>query len=82
MISPISNTAPPQVAAQPKAAPQQAPSAKPQPPVTDTVQLSAAKAIQQEAVESPSQTAHEASTGDSQARRLLAREAAVAAESK
>jgi hypothetical protein len=36
----------------------------------------------QEALETPAQTAKEASTGDAQAKRLLAREAAAKAEAK
>lgn len=45
---------------------------------TDTVQISnAALAAMQEAVETPAQTAKEASGGDHQAQRLLAKEAAA-----
>lgn len=50
-------------------------------PTTDTVQLSsaaqAALAAQKEAVESPAQTAREASGGDRQAQRLLAKQVAA-----
>jgi hypothetical protein len=47
-------------------------------PVNDTVSISAAaKAAQQETVETPSQTAKEARSGDRQAQRLLAKEAAA-----
>jgi hypothetical protein len=54
-------------------APKPAP-AKPQ-PTTDTVQISgSAKALMQEAQETPAQTAQEAGRGDRQALRLLAKE--------
>ena len=82
MVSPISHaTQSPQAAAQPAAARQAAPQAKPQATAqsADTIKLSSAQLVQQEAVETPVQTAHEASTGDSQARNLLAREAAARA---
>ena len=48
--------------------------------ITDTVQISSAAQALQEAIESPAQTAKEASAGDHQAQRLLAREAAARAE--
>jgi hypothetical protein len=79
MVSPISHTAPsPQAATQPAVARQPAAQAKPQSTAnpTDTVKLSSAQLVQQEASETPVQTAREASAGDSQARNLLAREAA------
>ena len=82
MIQPVSNATQSQAVVQPKAAaPQSAPAAsqpaqaKPQTP-TDTVTISAAKQIAQESIETSSQTAREAAGGDSQARRLLAKEAA------
>ena len=90
MISAVTSTAQPNPAtasatqAQP-AAKGAAPSQKAAPPstsstsanVTDSVQISnAARAMMQEATELPSQTAVEASKGDRQAQRLLAREAA------
>jgi hypothetical protein len=75
MVSPISHAAPsPQAATQPAVARQPAAQARSHP--TDTVKLSSAQLVQQEAAETPVQTAHEASAGDSQARNLLAREAA------
>jgi hypothetical protein len=81
MIHPVSNSTQTQATVQPKAAPQQA--AQPQQPAqpkpaspTDTVTLSAAKQIAQEAVETSAQTTKEAAGGDVQAKRLLAREAA------
>jgi hypothetical protein len=55
---------------------------RPQPAQSDTVQLSsAAQAALREAMETPAQTAKEAGTGDAQAKRLLAKEAAAKAES-
>ena len=45
------------------------------------VQLGAAQAALREALETPAQTAKEAGTGDLQAKRLLAKEAAAKAES-
>jgi len=45
---------------------------------TDTVSISsAARALQQESLETPAQTAKEAGVGDQQAQRLLVREAAA-----
>jgi len=63
----------------PKPAPAKAPA--PSPAVNDTVQISnAARAMMQEAIETPVQTAKEAAKGDRQAQRLLAKEAAAKAE--
>jgi len=69
---------------QPQATDQAAPAkstatvSKPQGTPTDTVNISSAsKAILQEVLENHSQTVQEANGGDSQARRLLAREAAA-----
>jgi len=81
MISTISSATPSHAAAQPQAASQPA-QAKPQPTPTDTVQISSAKQIVQESIETPAQTAKEAAGGDLQARRLLAREAAAKAAIK
>ena len=64
------------VTTQTKAAPQQPAPSKPQPASTDTVQISATALAIKEAAENPVQTAKEAASGDAQARRLLAREAA------
>jgi hypothetical protein len=51
---------------------------KPQPTITDTVQISsAAQAVLQEANETAAQTDQEARHGDMQAQRLLARKAAL-----
>jgi hypothetical protein len=53
-----------------------------QPVPSDTVKLSgAAQAALREALETPAQTAKEAGTGDLQAKRLLAKQAAAKAES-
>jgi hypothetical protein len=80
MVSSVSNAQP---VAQPAAAPQPAPQSSapakastPATDVTDTVRLSSGAQLAQEAIESSTQTAKEANAGDSQARRLLAREAA------
>jgi hypothetical protein len=71
-----------QTAVQPAAAHQPAPAPKPQPPVTDTVQISAAAKALQETVETSAQIAREASSGDVQAQRLQAKEAAARAITK
>jgi hypothetical protein len=78
MISPVSNAPQAQAhaAVQPSPAAQPARATAPRAAVTDTVQLSSAAKIQQEAIESPVQTAKEAASGDRQAKALLAREAA------
>jgi hypothetical protein len=75
MITPVSAAQPP-VEAQPAPARQTSASAKPQAAPTDTVQLSGAKAVLQEAMETSVQTTKEAAAGDVQAKRLLAKEAA------
>jgi len=62
------------VTSSPKPAVSQAPPAAPV--VSDTVQISNAARAIQEAIETPVQTAREARSGDRQAQRLLAREAA------
>ena len=59
----------------PRPAPPKPPSSRA--PATDTVQLSNAALAIQESIETPAQTAKEASSGDRQAQRLLAREAAA-----
>jgi len=83
MISPISSLTPAQPAAQAPAA-QQAPSkATAQPTTADTVQISsAAKSLSQANLETSAQPAHEASAGDVQAIRLLARHAAARTSAK
>jgi len=65
-----------QAATQPAAVTEQLAPSKPQPAPTDTVQISAAALALKEAIENPAQTAREAASGDLQAKRLLAREAA------
>jgi|HubBroStandDraft_3_1064219.scaffolds.fasta_scaffold129419_2 hypothetical protein len=79
MLTPITNVTPAPAADQPKptqSAAQPAPKAKSQPAPTDTVTLSAAASTRQELTETSAQTAKEASHGDIQAKRLLAKEAA------
>jgi hypothetical protein len=80
MVSPVS---PPQVRAHPEVQPPAArPPAKPQPAATDTVKISVAAQALQEATETQAQTTKEAGSGDVQARRLLAQEAAAGAVTK
>lgn len=81
MIASITQAAPSeQPAASSAAAPQASSKAAPQSSSTDTVQISnAAKALLQENQETPVQTAREARSGDTQAIKLLAREAAAKA---
>jgi hypothetical protein len=75
MVSPVS---PPQVRAHPEVQPPAArPPAKPQPAAADTVKISVAAQALQEATETQAQTTKEADSGDVQARRLLAQEAAA-----
>ena len=63
--------------------PQPKPQSKSQPTNVDTVKLtSGAKAVLQEALESPAQTAKEASAGDAQAKRLIAKETAARPSTK
>ena len=82
MITPVSNATQARPPVQSKPATQAAPQAKQQTAPTDTVTISAAKQIVQEAIETSSQTAREAANGDNQAKRLLAREAAQRAATK
>jgi hypothetical protein len=83
MISPISSLTPAQPVAQAPAAQPTPSRATAQPSTADTVQISsAAKALSQENLETSAQTAHEASGGDVQAIRLLARHAAARASAK
>ena len=78
MISPVSSAthAQSQAAVQPSQARPPAQASAPKAAVTDTVQISNAAKILQEATEAPSQTAREAASGDRQAKALLATEAA------
>ena len=86
MSHPISNVTqvqPVQNAAQAPAANQKATESKSQPTPTDTVTISAAvKAILQEVQENHAQSVQEANSGDSQAQRALAKEAAAATAPK
>jgi hypothetical protein len=84
MISPVSGATQvqPQAAAQPSQTRQPAQASTAKTTVTDTVQISTAAKILQEATETPSQTAKEAVSGDRQAKALLAREAAAHAPVK
>jgi hypothetical protein len=79
MVSPVAS--PPQVraqhAVQPPAPHQLAAAAKPQPAAADTVKISVAAQALQEATETQAQTTKEAGSGDVQAKRLLAQEAAA-----
>jgi len=78
MISSVSNAShvQPQAAVQAPSTRQPAQAAAPKAAVTDTVQISNAAKILQEATETQAQTAKEAGSGDLQAKALLAREAA------
>jgi hypothetical protein len=83
MISPIHSVTPAQPAAQVTAAQPTTSKATAQPAAVDTVQISsAAKTLSQENLETAAQTAHEASSGDVQAQRLLARHAAARTSAK
>ena len=84
MASPVSSAThvQAQTAVQPSAARQPAPAPKAQPAVTDTVKISAAAQALQEATETSVQTTREASSGDVQAKALLARQAAAHAITK
>jgi hypothetical protein len=77
MIHPVASAAQTQAATQSPAARQKPSETKPQPAVTDTVQLSSTKAIAQELTETSAQTTREANAGDIQARNLQARQAAT-----
>jgi hypothetical protein len=80
-INPVSTAHQTELVAQPTASQPKPPVEKPQTQETDTYQPSAAyKAAQaalQEATETPAQTAKEARSGDPQAQRLIAKEAAA-----
>jgi len=88
MVSPVNSATyvQAQAAVQPPAArppaprpPQPEPTVKPQPATTDTVKISVVAQALQEATETQVQTTKEAGSGDVQARRLLAQEAAARA---
>ncbi len=84
MISPVSSVPAAQPVAQNTSQPAAAPPASSSHPATaDTVQISnAAQAMLQEAMENPAQTAKEAASGDHQAIRLMAKEAAARTSEK
>lgn len=78
MSDPVGSVTQTQAVAQAADLRAKAPEPRPQPLPTDTVQLSdAAQAALRETVETPAQTAKEAATGDLQAKRLLAKQAAA-----
>ena len=78
MISNVTSSTPTQPAVQSKPVDVKMTQSKPQQTAKDTVQVSsAAQAMLQEATETSAQTAKEASAGDHQAQRLLAKEAAA-----
>ena len=79
MMSNVTNLTQAQVAAQSKPADVKTTQAKPKQDSDVTVQISnAAKALLEEATETPAQTAKEASAGDQQAKKVLAKEEAAA----
>ena len=86
MISPVTSAAQTQAAAPSTAVRPKPLAAKPQPAPApssrDTVNLSSAKAIVQESLETSAQTTKEAASGDIQARNLLAKQAAAKAHTK
>jgi hypothetical protein len=76
MINVVSNATQAQAAAVPTPVTPKTPAPKPQTIATDIVTITnAAQTAAQEAVETPAQTAIEASKGDQQAQRLLSKEA-------
>ena len=78
MLNSISSATQHPAGSQPTAQPTPASQAKqPAAAPRDSVQISAAAKAVQEALESPAQTAKEASAGDLQAKHLLAEEAAA-----
>ena len=82
-ISAVTQAQPVQKATEAPAAKQKASETKSQPTTADTVTIStSAKAILQEVQENHAQTVQEADSGDNQARRLLAKEAAAASTPK
>jgi hypothetical protein len=82
-ISSVTQAEPVQNAAPTPAAPAKTSPPAPQPVPADTVKIStAANAILQEVQETHTQTVHEANGGDSQAIRLIARQAAAKATPK
>ena len=84
MVSPVTSVTPvqAQAAVQPSAARQPAPAERAQPAAADTVKISVAAQALQEATETQAQTTKEAGSGDVQAQRLQAKEAAANAVTK
>ena len=83
MISHVASSTPTQPVAQSKPVDVKKTQAKPQQTTNDKVQISnAAQAALQEMTETSAQTAKEASAGDHQAQRLLAKEATGRAAEK
>ena len=81
MSSEVTSVTQPQPAPQPTDVRTKAPETRPQPVPRESVQLSsAAQTALREALETPAQTVKEAGTGDVQAKRLLAKQAAAKAE--
>jgi hypothetical protein len=84
MVNPVNHAAQAQVQTAVQSTQTRQP-APPQPapaPATDTVQISAAAKALQETKETPAQTAKEASSGDQQAVRLLAKQVAAHAHAQ
>jgi len=80
MVNALSNATPTQAAAESAPVNPKAPASKPQAAITDTFTKSTAgQTAAQEAVETPAQTAIEASKGDPQAQRLATKEAVAKA---
>ncbi len=83
MVSDVKSATQTQPPAQSPPVRQKSTQPKPQPTKTDTVHISnAGLAAVQEATETHAQTVNEAGHGDSQAQRLLAKEAAAQAAAK
>ena len=84
MVSSVTSSpqVPAQAPVQPSAASKPAPAEKAQPAATDTVKISVAAQALQEATETQAQTTKEAGSGDVQAQRLQAKEAAANAVTK
>ncbi|MDA8327322.1 MAG: hypothetical protein M0033_14095 [Nitrospiraceae bacterium] len=83
MVNNVSSSTSTQPAAQPKPVDAKVTQSKPQQTPNETVQISnAAQAALKELTETQAQTAKEANTGDHQAQRLLAKEAAAKAAEK
>ena len=78
MSNPVGSVTQTQAAVQVADVREKAPETRPRPVPVDKVQLSSsAQAALREVTETPAQTAKEASSGDAQARRLLAKEEAT-----